>query len=136
MSFQAQIIERDGKPEYAVVPIDQYRRLLALAEGMEDVRAADEAMRELEEGRDELVPAEIVSRLVNGDVHPLRVWREHRGLSQAALAEQAGIGKSYLSQIEAGKRIGSAKVLRALARALVVDVEDLLPSATSGEGEM
>ncbi|SEL64706.1 type II toxin-antitoxin system Phd/YefM family antitoxin [Ectothiorhodospira marina] len=53
MSFQAQIIERDGKPEYAVVPIDQYRRLLALAEDMEDVRAADEAMRELEEGRDE-----------------------------------------------------------------------------------
>jgi hypothetical protein len=29
MNAQVQIIERDGQPEYAVVPIETYRRLLA-----------------------------------------------------------------------------------------------------------
>ena len=39
MNAQVQIIEHDGQPEYAVVPIDTYRGLLALAEDMEDIRA-------------------------------------------------------------------------------------------------
>ncbi len=35
---QVQIIERDGRPEYAVVPFDDYKRLLALAEDAEEIR--------------------------------------------------------------------------------------------------
>lgn len=36
------------------------------------------------------------------------------------------VGKSYLSQIEAGKKTGSPRVLRALAAALRVDMDDLV----------
>ncbi len=50
MTAQAQIIERDGQPEYAVVPIETYRRLVELAEDMEDIRAYDRAMAEIERG--------------------------------------------------------------------------------------
>lgn len=125
MSAQVQMIERDGKPEYAVVPIDIYRRLLEMAEDVEDVRAYDKAMQELESGEDELLPSEMVERLMNGE-NPLRVWREYRGLTQETLAQAIGVGKSYISQIEAGKKPGSAKVLKALATALSLDVDDLL----------
>jgi transcriptional regulator with XRE-family HTH domain len=46
--------------------------------------------------------------------------------TQESLGAKAGIGKSYVSQIEAGTKTGSTKVLRALAKALQVDIEDLL----------
>ena len=131
MNARIQIIERDGKPEYAVVPYEDYRRMLELAENAEDIRAGDEARRALAAGDDELVPAEVVERLLRGDVHPVRVWREHRGMTQAALARAAGISKSYLSLIESGRKRGSLQVLERLARALRLDLDDLLPAAES-----
>jgi DNA-binding XRE family transcriptional regulator len=129
MSAQVQIIERDGQPEYAVVPIETYRRLVELAEDMEDIRAYDRAMAEIDRGEDEVVPGAVAARLLRGDVHPLRIWREYRGLTQEALAEAAGVGKSYISQIEAGKKTGAVRVLRTLAETLAVDIEDLVPPA-------
>ncbi len=126
MNAPVQIIEKDGKPEYAVVPYEEFRRLLQLAEDAEDIRAADAAQRELQNGEDEAVPADVAEQLLNSQLHPLRVWREYRGFTQEALAQMAGVGKSYISQIEAGKKTGSAKVLRSIAKALEVEVEDLL----------
>lgn len=126
MNAQVQIIERNGKPEYAVVPIDRYRRLLELAENAEDIRAADHAMREVESGEDEVVPVEIARLLLSSDVHPLRVWREFRNMTQENLADKAKVGKSYISQIEAGKKPGSVSVLTRIARVLNVDIDDLV----------
>ncbi len=128
MNDAVQIIERDGKPEYAVVPIDTYERLVASAEQAEDLRAYDLAMAELERGEDEVVPEAVAQRLLAGEVHPLRVWREHRGLTQEALATSAGVGKSYISQLEAGRKSGSIDAMRRLASVLKVDIEDLLPA--------
>ena len=56
---------------------------------------------------------------------PVRVWREHRGLSARALATRAGISSAYLSQIETGKKPGSFDAMAKLARALGVEMEDL-----------
>jgi len=56
------------------------------------------------------------------------VWREHRGLTQQQLAEAAGISVPYLSQIEAGKRQGSAEVLAAIAKALGLALDDIVDS--------
>lgn len=128
MNDAVQIIKRDGKPEYAVVPIDTYERLVASAEQAEDVRAYDRAMAELERGEDEVVPEAVAHRLLADEDHPLRVWREHRGLTQEALATSAGVGKSYISQLEAGRRSGSLGAMRRLAAALEVGIEDLLPA--------
>ncbi|MCU7906475.1 MAG: helix-turn-helix domain-containing protein [Candidatus Thiodiazotropha sp. (ex Epidulcina cf. delphinae)] len=126
MSTQVQIIERDGKPEYAVVPIDIYKKLLQLAEDMEDTRSYDEAMTELMRGDEGLIPAETANRLLSGDEHPLKVWREFRGLTQQALADQAETTKAYISQIESGKKTGSVQMLLHLATALNVDMDDLV----------
>jgi DNA-binding XRE family transcriptional regulator len=133
MNAQVQIIERDGQPEYAVVPIETYRRLLALAEDMEDIRAYDRAMAEIDRGEDEVLPAEVAERLLSGETHPLRIWREYRGLTQQQLAQAVGVGKSYISQIEAGKKQAAVGVLQALSRTLAVDMEDLVTCKPGSE---
>ena len=126
MNSQIQIIEKDGKPEYAVVPFKDYQRLLELAEDAEDIAAADAAKAELDRGEDELIPSEIARRLIDGREHPLKVWRECRGLTQEALAEQVESTKSYISQIEAGKKSGSVVLIKRLAASLNVDMDDLV----------
>ncbi|MEN8179689.1 MAG: helix-turn-helix transcriptional regulator [Pseudomonadota bacterium] len=126
MNTQPQIIERDGKPEYAVVPYDDYIQLLEVSENFADAVAYDKAMQELDRGEDELIPVEIAHRLLSDKEHPLKIWREYRGLTQEALADQADTTKSYISQIEAGKKPGSVAVLKRLAAALNVDIDDLV----------
>ena len=133
MSAHVQIIEKNGQPEYAVVPIEQYRHLLALAEDAEDVRAADKAMAELAAGKDELIPGEVVDRLLSGAVNPVLVWREYRGFTQEALAKKAGVGKSYISQIESGKKSGSVAVLKKIAETLRVSLDDLVMTMVVSE---
>ena len=56
----------------------------------------------------------------------VKVFRDHRGLTQQQLAGAAGINPLYLSQIERGVRTGSARTLSALAEVLGVDVDDLI----------
>lgn len=55
--------------------------------------------------------------------------REHRtaaGLSQAKLAERAGISRVYLSVVEAGQKCPTVVVLVHLARGLGIDAAQLL----------
>ena len=123
--MKVQIIEKNGKPEWAVIPYREYRRLSEAAEMAENVRDFDEAVSRDEEA----VPHAMVQRLVMGE-RPVKVWREYRGLTQAALARAARITPAYLSQIETGAHEGSVRVLTALARTLQVDVEDLVARGT------
>jgi DNA-binding XRE family transcriptional regulator len=130
--MKVQIIENAGQPEWAVIPYAEYERMLEQLEELADIRTFDNAKRELAAGVDEVVPAALVERLANGE-NPLRVWREYRGLTQQALAEAAGIGKSYISQLEAGTKTGALGTLRALAAALNIDLDDLEPWTDSTE---
>ena len=125
MNENIQLIERDGKPEWAILPYEEYLALLEQAEELEDIRDYDAAKAELERGEDELIPAEVVFALIDGE-NPIKVWREFRGLTQGQLADAAGISKPYLSQIETGKRKGSTDILSALAKALKVTLEEVI----------
>jgi len=111
----------DGRPAYAVIPWDEYNRLTG------DAHKTDEELFQEAQASDDgdRIPYEEVKRMLDGE-SPVRVFREHRGMSQEALAEAAGIAQAYLSQIESGKRTGSAKVLARLAQALRVDLDDLV----------
>ena len=102
-----------------------YEELLDAKETMEDIAAFTEFTRKLEAGEEELVPSEIVDRLLSGE-NSIRVWREYRGLPSAALAEKAGIAAPYLSQIETGKREGTVETLKAIAGALNLTLDDLV----------
>jgi len=125
MKANIQIIENNAQEKFALVPMAEWERVSALAEDAGDILAADQAMRELAAGDDELVPLAVARMLLEGK-HPLHVWRRYRGLTQQALADAAGMGKSYISQIESGAKTGSVKCLTALAAALRVSVDDLI----------
>lgn len=127
--MSTQVIRKNGEPEYAIVPWDEYETLLRKAEALDDAAAFDRAVHELEEWDDETVPADIVNRLLAGEA-PAKVWREHRGLTQAALARQSGVSQSYIAMLERGTRRGTTHKLAQLARALEVDLDDLLPEAS------
>ena len=56
----------------------------------------------------------------------LRLVRERKGLSQAELADKAGLQPSAISHFETGRRAPSFENLRALADALSVSTDYLL----------
>jgi DNA-binding XRE family transcriptional regulator len=118
-----QIINKDGRPEWAVLPYDEYIRLKEEAEMLQDVADYDAAMEALQE--EDLIPGDVMFAILDGK-NPIRIWRNFRGLTQQELADQAGISKPYLSQIETGKRTGTAEVLAAIASALGVTIEDVM----------
>jgi DNA-binding Xre family transcriptional regulator len=106
-----------------------FEALMREAADAADPAQIREAEARVEAGEDEYVPIDLTKRLMAGEV-PVRVWREHRGLSARALASRAGISAAYLSQIETGKKPGSFDAMSKLARALEVDMEDLEPWRT------
>ncbi len=59
----------------------------------------------------------------DGLLKALRAWR---GLTQVQLAEAAGIGQGYLSELEARSKTGSPETLAKLAGALNVSVNWLI----------
>jgi hypothetical protein len=108
-----------------VLSRDSYELLLDALEDARDARALAELRLREAAGKAEYVPIEIVDRIAAGE-HPVRVWREYRKLALGELVKRADVAQSYLSEIEAGKKPGSARALAAIAKALRVDIEDLL----------
>lgn len=63
----------------------------------------------------------------------LRYLRKRAGLSQAQLAESAGMDRSYISMLENGQRTNiSYEYAAALARGLGISMEDLYKATGSG----
>lgn len=122
--MKAQIIEKNGHPEFVVIPYEDYRHFLELLEDEADARVVAEFQEAYTAGREFLVPDEIVRRELAGE-SPIKLWREHRGLTQQELAGRVGISKPYLSQIETGKRQGTVETLSAIARSLDVPLDVL-----------
>jgi DNA-binding Xre family transcriptional regulator len=114
-----------GGDEMVIIPATDYARLLSAAEMANDVAAFDEFERRLAAGEEEFVPAVLVDRILGGE-NPIRVWREHRGLSAKSLAAKAGIAQPYLSQVETGKREGTVDTLKKIATVLGVSIDDLV----------
>lgn len=112
--------------EMVVMPREDYDALVEAAEMLSDVAAYDRFKEKLAAGEEELIPAEFVYRMLDGE-NPVRVWRDFRALSAKDLAASAGISATYLSEIESGKKEGSLSALRKIAKALKVDLEDILP---------
>ena len=125
MKAKVQLIERNGKPEWAVLPYEEYLHLVEQAEMLDEIRDYDKTKAAIERGEEELIPSEVVFAILDGG-NPIKVWREFRDMSQQQLAEAAGISKPYLSQIETGKRRGTTEVVSAIATALNVSIDDLV----------
>jgi antitoxin component HigA of HigAB toxin-antitoxin module len=120
---RVQIIEHDGKPAFAVVPIDLWERV---REGIEDADAVAAYDRAVANDDGFTIPAAVLRAELDGS-HPLRAWREHRGMTLQALADATRMSKPYVSQIEGGKRAGTAATLKKLAKVLQVPLDALQP---------
>ena len=104
--------QADGTAQHAILPWQEYQALLRAAEGR---------------GLEPPVPGEVRQAIAAG-VHPVRAWREQRGLNQGQLAAMIGISRAYLAQIEGGERTGTLEVMARVARALDRRLEDLIAS--------
>jgi DNA-binding XRE family transcriptional regulator len=123
--MSVQVINQNGKPEYAVLPYSDYLLLVEQAEMLEDVHSYDEAKNSIASGNEELIPASVVNALADGE-NPIKVWREYRELTQQKVAEEIGISIPFVSQLETGKRKASIDVMRKLALLFYVDIDDLV----------
>ena len=117
--MNAQIINQHGQPAFAVIPYAEWEAILDRLEAIQD-RADAEAAR-----HEETFPNEFVARILLGKVHPVKVWREYRGLTLQALADQCDVTRQMLSMLENGKTRPSAALLAKLAGALQCDMDDL-----------
>ncbi|KPH81021.1 helix-turn-helix domain-containing protein [Bosea vaviloviae] len=114
----------DGQA-YVALTRGRYEQLVELVEDAADAAAVERFKERLASGEEELLPSEMVDRMLAGE-NLVRVWREHRGLTVSALAEKAGIAQPYLSQIETGKREGTLQTMKKIADALWVTLDDLV----------
>jgi DNA-binding XRE family transcriptional regulator len=88
-------------------------------------RRREEATTGKQAARRNYLTAQEARRLLDGE-SPLKVWREKRARSQRELATAAGVSAGYLAEIETGRKPGSVAALARLAKALHVQIEDLI----------
>ena len=102
------------------VPVETVNRVLEAYEDMLDIIAFDDAKKRTAS----FVPKALVDRLIAGE-NPLRVYREHRAMTQQALADASGVSRDMIAMIETAKKNGSLATVKKLASALDIDIEDL-----------
>ena len=101
-----QIINKDGKPAFAVIPYEEYLGLLP----------ADE---------DTTVPHEVAGLVIKKGMNLVKAWRTHLGFTQREIAKRAGISQAALSQMEKSTNELRTATLEKLARAMGISVEQL-----------
>ena len=99
-----QTIMKDGKPAFAVVPYDEFMRII---------------------GHGPKIPHEVVERVIKEGLSLAKAWREHMGMTQKEVAKRLGISQASLSQIEkAGKKLRNTTITK-LAQALELHPDQL-----------
>lgn len=142
--MSVQIIVKDGRPEWAVLPFEEYEALLAKLEAFEaggldvseaqqepPLATASETVSDVDRQKlrsnmmEQLQNTAKVSQEGSFSGTKTAAIRAKKGLDIALLARDIGISPVYLAQIEAGERQPSEPILRNIARALDVDVQAL-----------
>lgn len=122
--------QKTARGEIAILPRKEYEALAAkAAEADEDAgtaRIVARARKEIADGAP-LLPKQVVDRFARGE-NPVRVLREWRDVTQLYLSFKTGLSQGYVSDMETGRRKGTAAALRRIADVLKVPL-DLLVSA-------
>src|SRR3954462_3264742 len=83
----------------------------------DDVAIFDERMAALRSGVDAPLPAEVTAAMLRGE-SLLRALRRWRDLTEQDVAKRTGLAQGYIGDVEKGRKTGSGKTLRLLAKAL------------------
>ena len=120
--------KRTNKGEVAILPRKEYEILAAKAgdadEDFGTARLVARARTEIAAGVP-LIPKQVVDRIADGE-NALRVLREWRGKTQLYIAHKTNIGQGYISDLESGRRKGTAAALKKIADALKVPLDLLV----------
>lgn len=123
--MNVQIIEKNGKPEWAVIPFSAYKKIQEALEDAEDIQDIERNVKAIQEGKEITVPGEVTFAVLGG-ISPIRAWREYKKIKMNELAKKVGISAAYLSQIENGKRNPTIDSLKLIAKGLDIEVEMLI----------
>lgn len=102
--MQYDIIHIAGKP-HVLVPLHDYTQ-------MKNASASE-------------LPDDVLEKITVGNQSPIKIIRKYRGMTQDDLANAAGISRPYLTEIETGRKEGSIRSLKSIAKALNVPLEKL-----------
>jgi hypothetical protein len=120
--------QKTARGEVAILPRKDYEALVAkAAEAEEDkgtARLVARARAEIAAGAP-LLPKQVVDRLAAGE-SPVRVLREWRDVPQMYLSFKTGLSQGYISDLETGRRNGTAAALRLVADMLKVPLDLLV----------
>lgn len=105
--------------------------LIEALEDAEDRAALRGSRTRAKASDDDALPVALYRRIRAGE-NPVRVWRTHRKLGLNVLAERASVARAYLSEIETGKKPGSATALQRIAEALGVEMDELVSQKRNG----
>ena len=119
-----QIVKIAGQ-KIAMLPFEEYRKLMDVAEDKADEQVAD-ALAARRDAGDEYLPVELADRIMDGE-NPLRVWRTYRGLTQGQLGQEVNRQAAFISKLESGEAEGGVGLWARLADALGVTIEDIAP---------
>ncbi|WP_026597475.1 helix-turn-helix transcriptional regulator [Methylobacterium sp. 77] len=111
-----------------IMPEAEFEQLAALAEDASDLQTLTTSQARLASSEDEMLSEADLDALRHA-ASPLAFWRGRREFSKAELAARSGLSVSALTAIEDGTQKTDVAIFRALADALGVDVEDLVPAA-------
>lgn len=123
--MKTQFFKSPSGEEMAVLPRADYEKLLEAYETGIDLAEAEHILSEVRNGRMEAFPADVVFAMAEGRT-PIKALRAYRGLTAQELAHRVGVSRPYISQLEAGERVGTPKLLAKIAAALDVDLDVLI----------
>jgi len=119
VKLNPKIFYKGKTPDAVLLSFKEYKHMLDMIEDYmtnERIKAR---------GEEESFPAELAMDLARGK-NPIKAYREYRDVSVEDLAVAAKVSAQYLQEAEAGKRIPSEKVLKAIAKALSLEADDLV----------
>lgn len=123
LKMDTEILTIKGE-KFAVLPFNLYEKLMEKLEDLQDIADCKEIKAQIARGEMELFPADIVNAIINGE-NKIKVYREYRGLTQAELAAQANLSLAMIKKLESGETSGSIKSLKAIAKVLCLDLDDI-----------
>ena len=104
-----QIIEKEGRPLFVLVPYETYIK----------------TMHKFESNQETTIPHRIVELSLLENKSPVRAWREYKGLTQKQVAARLKISQSAYSQMEKPDAKLRVDTIRKIARVLKIKPEQL-----------
>lgn len=119
-----------GEP-VVVMTTDEYQDLLNRIEDAGDIALAAEARAE--DAGKPTMPHHILKRELAGELSPLAAWRKSVKMTQHDLSAKSGVLTRTISEFENGHVDPRLSTLRALANAIGVGIEDIIPDDPADE---